>query len=148
MEIFFPEPIKNDVRLLIFDLDGTLADTIESIREGVNLAMRKYGFPERSYEDVRRAIGGGARNLIYLSMPAERAEESVPRNAVKKMTKAQTLRTPRAEEVTAFVKSDARSFTSLGGSVLWGSSSLGKTFFDEAIFIPILTVAAETRVAP
>ena len=82
------------------------------------------------------------------SAEAERAEESVPRNAVKKITKAQTLRTPRAEEVTAFVKSAARSFTSLGGSVLLGSASLGKTFFDEAIFIPILTVAAETRVAP
>lgn len=75
MEIFFPETIQNDVRLLIFDLDGTLADTIESIREGVNLAMKKYGFPERSYEEVREAIGNGARNLIRRSIPADRAED-------------------------------------------------------------------------
>ena len=59
------------VRLLIFDLDGTLADTIDSIREGVNLAMEKYGYPTRSYEEVRLAIGNGARELIRLSMPAE-----------------------------------------------------------------------------
>ena len=61
--------------LLIFDLDGTLADTIESIREGVNLAMDKYGYPQRSYEEVRRAIGNGARELIRLSMPAEAAAD-------------------------------------------------------------------------
>jgi len=66
---------KERVKLLIFDLDGTLADTIESIREGVNLAMRKYGYPERSYEEVRLAIGNGARELIRLSMPAEAAAD-------------------------------------------------------------------------
>lgn len=62
--------MKNDkVKLLILDLDGTLADTIESIREGVNIAMNKYGYPERSYDEIRRAIGNGARELIRLSLP-------------------------------------------------------------------------------
>ncbi len=62
--------MKNDkIKLLILDLDGTLADTIESIREGVNLAMNKYGYPERNYGEVRRAIGNGARELIRLSLP-------------------------------------------------------------------------------
>ena len=75
MEIFHSEYFADKSRLLIFDLDGTLADTIESIREDVNLAMRKYGFPERSYEEVREAIGNGARNLIYRSMPTEKAED-------------------------------------------------------------------------
>lgn len=64
------------IRLLILDLDGTIADTIGSIRDGVNLAMRKYGFPERSYEEVRLAIGNGARELIRRSMPAEAAEDA------------------------------------------------------------------------
>ena len=35
-------------RLLIFDLDGTIADTIYSIRDGVNLALDKYGFAVRA----------------------------------------------------------------------------------------------------
>ncbi|MBR2353782.1 MAG: HAD family hydrolase [Clostridia bacterium] len=64
-----------EIRLLIFDLDGTLADTIESIRDGVNLAMRKYGYPERSYEQVRDAIGNGARELIRRSMPEAAAAD-------------------------------------------------------------------------
>ena len=63
------------IRLLILDLDGTLADTIGSIRDGVNLAMRKYGFPEKTYEDVRIAIGNGARELIRRSVPACVAED-------------------------------------------------------------------------
>ena len=66
---------KKRIKLLIFDLDGTLADTIESIREGVNLAMDQYGYPRRSYEEVRRAIGNGARELIRLSMPTEAAAD-------------------------------------------------------------------------
>ena len=67
--------LKKDIAgigLLIFDLDGTLADTIESIREGLNMTLQKYGFPERSYTDVKRDIGNGARNLVRLSMPEER----------------------------------------------------------------------------
>ena len=55
--------------LIILDLDGTLADTIHGIRDGVNLALTKYGFPTRSYEEIRRAIGNGARELIRLSVP-------------------------------------------------------------------------------
>ena len=65
-------------KLLIFDLDGTIADTIYSIRDGVNLAMDKYGFPRKTYEDIRLAIGNGARELIRRSMPEEqRADASL-----------------------------------------------------------------------
>ena len=72
--------MKNDkIKLLILDLDGTLADTIESIREGVNLAMNKYGYPERSYDEIRRAIGNGARELIRLSLPENADAELVDR---------------------------------------------------------------------
>lgn len=63
-------------RLLIFDLDGTIADTIYSIRDGVNMAMDKHGFPKRSYEEIRQAIGNGARELIRLSIPEEMSENA------------------------------------------------------------------------
>ena len=63
-------------KLLIFDLDGTIADTVYSIRDGVNLTMQKYGFPDRSYDEIKRFIGNGARELIYLSMPEDKREDS------------------------------------------------------------------------
>ncbi len=58
-----------NVRALIFDLDGTIADTINAIRDGLNETLRKYNYPEKTYEDVRRAIGNGARSLVKRSMP-------------------------------------------------------------------------------
>lgn len=73
--------IIQDKRLLIFDLDGTIADTLYSIRDAVNMCMEHYGFPTKTYEEVRAAIGSGAKNLIMRTMPeseaanAERAEE-------------------------------------------------------------------------
>lgn len=59
------------IRLLILDLDGTIADTIDSIREAVNLTLVRHGFPERSREEVRMAIGNGAKELIRRSLPQE-----------------------------------------------------------------------------
>ncbi len=68
-------------KLLLLDLDGTIADTIRSIRDAVNLTLAKYGYPEKSYEQIRVAIGNGARNLIRRTLPPEVAadEENVTR---------------------------------------------------------------------
>ena len=49
---------------ILWDLDGTLMDTLEDLRDGVNYAMRKFGYPERTLAEVRRFVGNGARNLI------------------------------------------------------------------------------------
>lgn len=56
---------------IIFDLDGTLLDTLEDLKDAVNYTMRYYGCPERSLEEVKAFIGTGARNLIRLSLPGQ-----------------------------------------------------------------------------
>lgn len=56
---------------IIFDLDGTLLDTLEDLKDAVNYTMRYYGCPERSLEEVKTFIGTGARNLIRLSLPGK-----------------------------------------------------------------------------
>ena len=76
MERKYENQSLSGIKLIILDLDGTIADTIGSIRDGVNLAMEKHGFPLRSYEEVRRAIGNGARELIRLSMPSEASADA------------------------------------------------------------------------
>lgn len=63
------------VRALIFDLDGTLADTIGGIRDGMNETMHKYGYPSKTYEEIRRAIGNGARMLVKRCMPEPDASD-------------------------------------------------------------------------
>ena len=50
-------------RYAIFDFDGTLADTVLSIAEGANIALRRLGLPERDLAYVRRSIGCGATQL-------------------------------------------------------------------------------------
>ena len=52
------------IKLLIFDLDGTLVDTLTTIQSAVNTTMREYGFREYSYEEMRTIVGHGARKLI------------------------------------------------------------------------------------
>lgn len=63
------------VRALIFDLDGTLADTIGGIQDGINETMSHYGYPDKTYEDIRRAIGNGARLLVRRCMPEPDASD-------------------------------------------------------------------------
>lgn len=59
------------IKAIIFDFDGTLADTLDSIRHGINLTMDKFGYPHSTRDDVQAHINHGARNLIKLSLPAE-----------------------------------------------------------------------------
>lgn len=64
--------MEKKIGLLIFDLDGTLADTMNSIKDSVNITLSEYSLPERSYEEIKMAIGNGARELIRRSIPAEK----------------------------------------------------------------------------
>ncbi len=61
---------------IIFDLDGTLTDTLEDLKNSVNFALNRFGFPERTVGEVRSFVGNGVRRLIYLSVPENTAEET------------------------------------------------------------------------
>lgn len=63
------------IRAVIFDLDGTIANTISAIREGVNLTMEKYGYPKHDDAAITSFINNGARELIRRAMPAEYRED-------------------------------------------------------------------------
>jgi len=53
----------------IFDLDGTLLNTLGDLAESTNHAMRFAGFPEHSIDEVRRFVGNGVRKLIERAVP-------------------------------------------------------------------------------
>ena len=61
---------------VIFDLDGTLTDTLEDLKNSVNHALSMFGFPERTLEEIRSFVGNGVRKLIYLSVPENTSEET------------------------------------------------------------------------
>lgn len=54
---------------IIWDLDGTLMDTIEDLKNAVNYALRTNGMEERTLNEVRQFVGNGVRRLIELAVP-------------------------------------------------------------------------------
>lgn len=64
---------------ILFDLDGTLLDTLEDLKDSVNHTLRQHGCPGRSLEEVRQFVGNGARRLIRLSLPGGESEEQIDR---------------------------------------------------------------------
>ena len=54
---------------ILWDLDGTLLDTLEDLADAVNYALAHFGYPERTIEEVRRFVGNGARRLMALAVP-------------------------------------------------------------------------------
>lgn len=56
--------------LITFDLDGTLIDSVTDLTTAINHALVSAGYPKRSEQDVRAAIGDGARKLVERCSPA------------------------------------------------------------------------------
>ena len=53
----------------VFDLDGTLLDTLQDLANSVNYALRQHGMPEHSIDDIRRFVGNGVRLLLERAVP-------------------------------------------------------------------------------
>ena len=66
-------------KAVLFDLDGTLLDTLGDLTNAVNYLLRKYGFPERCSEEIRSYLGNGARELVRLALPERVSEEELDR---------------------------------------------------------------------
>lgn len=54
---------------ILFDLDGTLLNTLDDLMDAVNHTMEVFGYPRHSREEVRRFVGNGAGQLLQLSVP-------------------------------------------------------------------------------
>lgn len=65
-------------RHIVFDLDGTLVDSLPGIAEGVNRSLRALGLPEHSPATVRSMIGSGAANLCGKALGYEDAKHTPP----------------------------------------------------------------------
>lgn len=60
------------IQLCVFDLDGTLVDSLEDLRDSINFVLRKFGFREYQTEEYKKFIGNGILKLIeYVIPPSE-----------------------------------------------------------------------------
>ncbi|MBQ4290473.1 MAG: HAD hydrolase-like protein, partial [Clostridia bacterium] len=58
-------------KTILFDMDGTVLDTLDDLTDAVNYALSKNGLPVRSREEVRSFLGNGERILILRAVPDE-----------------------------------------------------------------------------
>lgn len=54
---------------VVFDMDGTLLNTLEDLHDAMNYILKKYGYPEKSLEEVRCAVGNGAGQFMNDMLP-------------------------------------------------------------------------------
>ena len=69
-------------KLVLFDLDGTLLNTIADLSEAVNHALELRDLPQHPLEDVTKMVGHGVRNLIMQALPAELRDDTATVDAV------------------------------------------------------------------
>ncbi len=63
-------------KLVLFDLDGTLLDTVEDLGAAVNHAMAKRGFPTHTGEEYKRMVGHGIRDLVTKALPDDKKNDN------------------------------------------------------------------------
>nr|WP_295778020.1 HAD family hydrolase [uncultured Intestinibacter sp.] len=61
---------------VIFDLDGTLLNTLEDLGDSVNFALKSFGYPTRTYEEIRSFVGNGVKDLVTKAVPDGTDEET------------------------------------------------------------------------
>jgi len=97
---------RRRIKLVIFDLDGTLIDAYDAIVESFNYTMRKIGIRQRSYQTIKRAVGWGDRGLLCPFVPEDKLGMALKiyqthhKNSLSKYTRF----LPGAKEVLRYLK--------------------------------------------
>ncbi|MBO5214853.1 MAG: MFS transporter [Clostridia bacterium] len=66
---------KSKVKAIIFDLDGTLLNTLDDLHISVNIMLERNGFATRTYEEIRRFVGNGVAKLVERALPNGKDEK-------------------------------------------------------------------------
>jgi len=64
-------------KAVIFDLDGTLLDTLEDLADSVNRVLQDKGFPTHPTEAFRYFVGNGAAMLVSRALPSEKRNDEL-----------------------------------------------------------------------
>lgn len=64
------------IKTVLFDLDGTLLDTLGDLMDAVNFALEKRGYPARTLEDIRAFVGNGVGKLMQRALPPGKSADA------------------------------------------------------------------------
>mgnify|MGYP003294469124 CR=1 FL=1 len=64
-------------KLIAFDLDGTILNTLDDLCDSVNVVLEEFHFPKRTLDEVRRFVGNGVLKLIERAVPSNTSEDII-----------------------------------------------------------------------
>ena len=132
-------------RLVIFDLDGTLLDTIDDLKEAVNHAMGLRGFPTFTRDEVMAMVGHGARNLMRQALPVGHKDDGRVDAAYNDFKTyyithidVHTKPFPGIQDLLAKLHQEGMMLAVASNKFQEGTEHLIKEFFPEIPFVAVL----------
>jgi len=77
--------VMSQFKAVIFDLDGTLLDTIEDLADSMNAVLAEAGYPLHGIQSYKYFVGKGMKNLVYNALPPEHRNEETIKVFTQKM---------------------------------------------------------------
>lgn len=132
-------------RLVIFDLDGTLLDTIGDLADACNHVMQAHGYPTHSTDEYRRFVGNGINRLIERALPPQLGDASLAAQLRPEFIEYYNAHIDRHTVpypgITDLLRelSDRRIMTAIASNkYIEGTRRLASVFFPQAGFIAVL----------
>ena len=143
-----------DAKMVIFDLDGTLIDTIRDLAAAVEHALSMGGYPGHTVDEYRNMVGHGIRNLVTRALP-EGSPEDVIEESLKRFVEYYTSHIdvlskpyPGIPELLEKLSSDGFSLAVASNKFQEGTETLIRRFFPEIPFVKILGNAPDLPLKP
>ena len=132
-------------KLVIFDLDGTLLDTIDDLGTAVNHAMQVRGFPLHTRDEYMRMVGHGAHNLIRQALPDGHKDDDMVEAAYNDFRAYYTVHIdvhtkpfPGIQDLMTTLHHEGVLLAVASNKFQEGTEHLIKEFFPEIPFVAIL----------
>lgn len=132
-------------KLVIFDLDGTLLDTIDDLKEAVNHAMGLRGFPTFTRDEIMAMVGHGARNLMRQALPDGHKDDDMVEAAYDDFKAYYTAHIdvhtkpfPRIQNLMATLHHEGVMLAVASNKFQEGTEHLIKEFFPGIPFVAVL----------
>lgn len=128
---------------VVFDLDGTLLNTLEDLTDSVNDTMRAHHMPPRTMEEVRRFVGNGIGILMVRAVPsgtgAEETEQCLAdfKRRYKKNMRRKTAPYPGIPQLLARLKADGFQLAVVSNKIDGAVKELCRAFFSDTITVAI-----------
>jgi phosphoglycolate phosphatase len=83
---------RNSFQAVLFDLDGTLLDTIQDLADSMNVALKAAGYPEHPVDAYKYFVGDGMENLVKRSLPKSVQDRNIIETLLDRLRKEYTIR--------------------------------------------------------